>query len=195
MTTENLAINAGSGDTYQSGSTSNFANSNMLLNAGGRYGAWRWPCTVPQGATITSATLSVWLNNSSYVDPVGTFYGLDADNVAAFDGTDNEVTDKGLTTASLGWNASGLTHNQYYEHDVTSIIQEIVNRGGWSAGNGIGICYLTGAGALLRFPQYDGDSSHPALLDIVYTTAAAAAHAGGKIRRARLAGKIGGSLA
>lgn len=175
MTIENLVIGAGNCDAVEYGSGGMaVATSNMLLNLNGRMGAWRFQSYAPQGATIDSAALSVYINNSSYLNPQGDFYGLDADNIAEWnsDTPSFQITQYSFTTASLDW-TTNVSATGYYEHDVTAMIQEIVNRSGWAAGNWLGLVYKIDADTNFRLPQYDnGVSGQVAKLDIDYTAPA-----------------------
>lgn len=173
MTIETITIASGQDDAAEYGSgTMAVDTANMLLTLSDRRGAWRFQSYAPQGSTVNSATLSVYVNNSSYLAAVGTFYGLNADNIAAW--TSNtptgQISGYGETTASLAWN--GTMAVQYYDHDVTDMVQEIFDRPGWTAGNHLGLVYLTGSGVYFRFPQYEGTPSKPAILEIDYTAPA-----------------------
>ena len=105
--------------------------------------------TIPQGATITSAHITFYnggdtlsLNNTD-----STFTGEDVDNAATFSTTADYKARRGtvvggannnyLTTATVNWDTvPAETIGQYYDSpDIKTIVQEIVNRAGWTSGN------------------------------------------------------------
>jgi len=96
-------------------------------------GFWRFQnIAVPQGATIETASFKVyWEAGSSR-----TFKVIALDNDDAPQPTNNTYADHSLeTTASADWtidNSEGA-----YTVEVKTIIQEIVDRSGWSSGNAI----------------------------------------------------------
>tara|TARA_B100000519_G_scaffold82656_1_gene71357 strand:+ start:423 stop:854 length:432 start_codon:yes stop_codon:yes gene_type:complete len=96
-------------------------------------GYWRFQnIAVPQGATIETASFKVyWEAGSSR-----TFKVIALDNDDAPQPTNNTYADHSLeTTASADWtidNSEGA-----YTVEVKTIIQEIVDRSGWSSGNAI----------------------------------------------------------
>jgi hypothetical protein len=52
--------------------------------------------------------------------------------------------------------------------DITSIVQEIVKRPGWSSGNAL-VIIITGTGERVA-ESYDGDQAAAPLLHVVYNT-------------------------
>ena len=61
--------------------------------------------------------------------------------------------------------------DDYDTADITTVVQEIINRGGWSSGNDMGFLILndgSGNGVSHLWRAYDGDSATAALLTIVY---------------------------
>ena len=133
--------------------------------------------TVAQGTTITSATLTVYVRNVNYADSGARvrIYGDDVDNSAALSGTHNPVDGWTNTTAYYDWNpyaASGAS-----TADVTSIVQEILNRGSWASGNAISFAMgdaVAGSDSYFKVEIYDYDADTSALLaelEIVYPDA------------------------
>jgi len=96
-------------------------------------GYWRFQnIAVPQGATIETASFKVyWEAGSSR-----TFKVIALDNDDAPQPTNNTYADHSLeTTASADWTID--TSEGAYTVEVKTIIQEIVDRSGWSSGNAI----------------------------------------------------------
>ena len=100
---------------------------------------FRFPnITVPQGSTISSALFFVknfgW--NSGTVDGVIRWRIEDADDVAT--GTSNlYVMDDTIWNATLttAYTDQALNGQDDLNVDITTTVQEVINRGGWSSGN------------------------------------------------------------
>lgn len=118
------------------------------------------------GATITSATLSL-MDTAITGSPNIKVVADDVDNAAAW-GSASRPSQVTQTTASTTWQPTG---GGPYTVDVTSIVQEIVSRGGWAQGNAMRFALLDqGTGnAYVRVVQLEHVSSDEADLDITYT--------------------------
>lgn len=124
--------------------------------------------TVPQGKTITSATLTLTKGFADTGSLSAAIRGHNVDNSGAFT-TAAAVTGAAITTAasatitstSAAWNAAGTI-----TVDVTAVVQAIVNRSGWASGNALSLLGVnvasTGNG---YFEVLDASAS----LSIVYT--------------------------
>jgi hypothetical protein len=132
---------------------------------------------IPQGATIQSATLEVWVY--SHGGATGSSYtaGIrieDSDNAAAFScATNNEVEDRSYLGTTVSWSipSSGLPTGQWNSSpDLASLIQQIVDRPGWSSGNylSLGIWGETAAGGCKEY-IYDYGSGHAELPRLTVT--------------------------
>ena len=117
------------------------------INAGVDYwNGWRFTnVTVPQGVTVNSASLDLFSAGvTSGTSAQAIFYGVGADNATTFANTaGNKPETKARTTASATkslsiatWNTTGFGVDPI---DVTSLVQEIINRVGWSSGNALAI--------------------------------------------------------
>lgn len=126
--------------------------------------------TIAQGSTINSATLTYTANSTNAGILATILHGFAEDNTSDFSGGDPSGRSK--TTASANFNRSGVAFNTTYTVDVTSIIQEIVNRGGWSSGNSLGFINEDNGSTSsnMSFYAYDGDSTKAVLLDVDYGT-------------------------
>jgi hypothetical protein len=147
---------------------------------GASYNAgWRWQnVTVPALATITSATLHVRARNAIsggvITDVHGKFRGYKGDapqwQTAVFV-PDPTVTPGGSgTTAGTDWDPTVWVVNDYYDIDLTAVVQEIVN-GTWTSGFDLAIAGLddgTAAGVVARFYQFDDGDTNANTITIVY---------------------------
>ena len=93
---------------------------------------------IPQGWTITSAYLKPFCfesNNNVIVN--SKIHGEATDNAVAFSTEAN--FDNRIRTSAVEWNNIGawVINTRYSSPNIKTIIQEIVNRVGWSSGNAI----------------------------------------------------------
>jgi len=131
--------------------------------------------TIPQGATITSAKITFIDNSSGNSRTINfKFIGVDEDNTGDFVASPlSTCRTRVHTTASVDWDIT-FTPSSGTERDspsLTSIIQEIVDRGGWSSGNTIGI-YLYDDGSVddsyYDYKYYSSYPSYAPLLTVTY---------------------------
>lgn len=148
--------------------------------------------TVPQGATIDSATLTLNIINISGT-PNTSLYGVDVDNAAAFVDPGNMPSTATRTTASADPDPTGTGTKVI---TITAIVQEIVNRGGWASGNAMAFVIDDNAGSGTHYweaEDLEAGPSDEAQLDITYTAGASAA---GPLVAGKLVGRgiLGGRL-
>lgn len=103
--------------------------------ANNRIGALRFPATgIPQGSTISSATLTINIAVATSADPANAVLLVTGDDV------DDSPALSSTHRPSLGWTdttATGTANNLAVGPvaiNVTSVVQEIVNRPGFSGG-------------------------------------------------------------
>lgn len=120
---------------------------------------------IPQGATILSAKLTLTANENKSLTTVNSILSaIDADNPSApttYSGAETATR----TTATVAWDDIGAwtLDTAYDSPDITTIIQEIVDRPGWASGNAI-VVYLEDAastavnGTYRRAYSYNGSS-------------------------------------
>jgi hypothetical protein len=96
--------------------------------------------SVPPSAVIVNARLSFHTYSSSYDNAYFTLYGHDTGNAGDF-ATNPIIKGRSYTDASLTWGQSGLAAD-WHDSDVTSIVQEIVNRGDWGSGNAMAFLFI-----------------------------------------------------
>ena len=129
--------------------------------------------TVPQGATISNAYVQFKCDETGSGAISLTIRGEDIDDAPTFTLTSGDITSRTTTTASIGWsppdwNTVGEAGVNQRTSDISSIIQEIMGRPGWSSGNNLAII-ITGTGT--RWAEsYDGDSAGAPLLHVEYDT-------------------------
>ncbi|AUP80619.1 IPT/TIG domain-containing protein [Flavivirga eckloniae] len=98
---------------------------------------------IPQGANITDANIQFTADSSAGTDPVElTIYGEAVDNAAPYTLTNGDLSARTLTTTREVWTITETwaTDDKLPAQqtvDLSSIVQEIVNRPGWVSGNSI----------------------------------------------------------
>ena len=156
------------GDAF--GGSSNASNGFRFLNV-----------TIPAGSTINSAFWDGYNNyGGGYATHVKTlFYCEAADNPATFS-LISRPSGRTKTTANVAWdsNSGSTPDNTYFSAtgtpppDIKTCIQEVVDRGGWASGNALVVLNIgNGSDTDWQFYpySYDGDSTHPPKLTIIYT--------------------------
>ena len=128
---------------------------------------------VPQGATINSASLSVNVFSNDYDDANMVIYGNNVDDALNFLDDPDIIDTRIRTTANVNWIQGAVETGWHSAPDLSLIIQEIVNRPGWVAGNDLVLLLIsnTDVNNLLIISSYDGDPSLAARLHIDYTAA------------------------
>ena len=170
MATLSRTIAASSDDARQSNDAVVTSGTNISVDFSYRLAGLRFTnITIPQGATINSATLTVYLPNASYDSPDVTIWGEDIDDAPTFTTADNNISGRTPTTATVVWNAANIGTGWKAAPGLASIIQEIVNRAMWASGNDIALILKGNSTNPLRFNSYDGGASDYATLDIDYT--------------------------
>jgi type IV pilus assembly protein PilY1 len=136
--------------------------------------------TVPNAATITSATLTVDLvtaprSASNELLIFGELAANSATFTAILDGLASRTRTMSFTAAivpeSTGtWNISTTDPLWTGSSDLTAVIQEIVNQTGWASGNALSFIIDTDDSTqLARIEAYDGSPSNAAQLAISYS--------------------------
>lgn len=125
---------------------------------------------IPPGATIKSATLSICSYTLDLTGRITAKLQAEAsDNPGDF--TARRISNVKGTTASRAWNWDAAWNpNTWYESpDIGQVLQEVINRPGWSAGNALVILYMSSDyEADRRFWAYDGAPDKAARLKITY---------------------------
>ena len=127
---------------------------------------------VPPGAEIVKATLKVCANANGLGGQINAVVTAEAaDNVTAY-GSSHRLCDVASSAASQvwAWDTTWSADTWYESPDLRAVIQEIVDRPGWSAGNALAIICVGdySAGSDRQFWSYDGDPDRAAQLEIKY---------------------------
>jgi hypothetical protein len=128
--------------------------------------------SVPKGATVTNAYIQFTVDEPASRTCRLTIKGENSDNAAPFTSLNKNVSGRIKTAASITWNPAGWTTagdagTAQKTPDLKTIVQQIINRAGWSSGNSM-VFIFTGTGTRIA-ESYEGSASQAALLTIVYS--------------------------
>ena len=144
------------------------------------WNGFRWNnVTIPQGATINTATVTLYgaaTNGGTTAKTI--WYGEAADDAATFSSsTAGKPEGRTRTSASVtkdfaisAWGSIGF--NTGDKVTVTSLVQEIINRGGWVSGNDLVLVAGDNGSSNTNYighSTYDRATDRGALLEIDYT--------------------------
>ena len=131
---------------------------------------------IPAGATISSATIQFQVDESTSGDVELSIRGQAADDAPTFDNVSEDISSRSLTAATVAWSPpdwpdTGVAGADQRTPDIAAVIQEIVDRSGWSSGNSLAVI-ISGTGKRTA-EAYDGDESAAPLLTVAYSIAPA----------------------
>ncbi|UJS17547.1 MAG: hypothetical protein L3J17_00415 [Candidatus Jettenia sp.] len=126
---------------------------------------------IPKNATITNAYIQFKVDEITSEATSLTIQGEDVDNAVTFAAVSRNISLRPRTTAGVSWSpvpwtTVGVSGSDQQTSDISSVIQEIVNRSGWSNGNSL-VVIITGTGRRMA-ESYEGSQSGAPLLHVVY---------------------------
>ena len=170
MATWNGICGASADDAKQAGTTVTLNNTQIILSAGTQWAGLRFPgCSIPKGAAITSAILTLELVADNTDPGALVFYGEAADNAAAFTTAASNISGRAMTTANVAWSSGALGNGDKNSPDLAAILTEITGRSGYAAGNAVALILDATGTTSLRFTSYDSSTSLCARLAVVYS--------------------------
>lgn len=136
-------------DNTQDNRARQFSNGNMEVGSFDindefrEWGAIRFVADIPQGATITSAYVQFQSDDSGLPesDPSEVrFYAEDVDDSPLFVDVSNNLSSRTRTSAFVDWTVPAFTvpavaTANERSPSLVSIVQEVIDRAGWSSGN------------------------------------------------------------
>jgi len=127
-----------------------------------------------KGQIIKSAYIQFTSEDKDDGNAVVTIYGHDIDDAPTFTNSDGDISSRTLTSASVTWNIPDWDDNKsksaQQTSDITSIVEEIVNRPNWSEDNSMVFIISDGQGSDRDAYTYDEKSSKAAKLYITTLT-------------------------
>lgn len=121
--------------------------------------------TVPQGATVCTNTYLEFEADESNAEVTSLFiFAEDADDAGALGTGNGDLSSRTPTSAQVPWTnvpawTAGVT---YQSPSIQSVIQEIVDRPGWSSNNEM-VLIVTGGGGSRVAESNDGNGEEPVL--------------------------------
>lgn len=171
--TENIGAGADDGSEVSGNWFGTFGAADIGRGYGGaaQHGGFRFQTVdVPQGASVSSATLTIRVISMSGT-PTVSIYADDVDDAPAWGASSRpssgftKTTAKTSITSAIGTGLEAI--------DVTAIVQEIVDRAGWTNNNDIrfGAFNTKASGSYQYFTveMYENAGTDEAQLDITYT--------------------------
>ena len=149
-----------------------------LRNARKQHIAFIFDTTIPQGATITSAILEVYLSYYSGANIIGEMYCEDVDAPADLDTGDvDNISSRTRTTAVVDPCNPNTGKTTQALPELKTIVQEVVDRPGFSGT----ICFLwistteinQGRCQIEDYNRVSGESEHAGRLTVEYTSGSA----------------------
>jgi hypothetical protein len=121
---------------------------------------------IPAGAQITNAYVQFTSDRADSGATSLTIRGQDADNAAGFTSSGFNVSSRARTGAFASWLPPAWTSGQagaaQRTPDLSSLVQEIVDRPGWNSGQALALI-VTGSGRRVARSYNGGASSAPLL--------------------------------
>ena len=126
---------------------------------------------IPQGATIKAAYVQFTVDETSDDPTQLEIRGQASDNAASFSQAHYDISSRTTTNAKVSWTPeSWLRRDEsgpaQRTPDISTIIQEIVDRAGWQQGNGLAII-VTGSGKRVAV-SHDKNPKQAPMLHIEY---------------------------
>ena len=177
ITTVQVRVASGSDDAEERASGSMRVGSSdleLVIDGGGNQtvGMRFNGLDMRQDAAIVNAHIQFQVDETTSVLTSLTIQGEDADNASAFTSSAGNISSRPRTTAAVlwdpvPWTTVGEASLDQRTSDIASVIQEIVNRAGWSSGNSL-VTIITGSSE--RVPEsYDGVQNAAPLLHVEYS--------------------------
>ena len=146
--------------------------------------------TIEQGTTIQNTYIQFQVDETGSGSVSLTIKGEDIDNASQFEFGDSTygISSRSTTAESVAWSppawgSTGAAGVDQRTPDISSIIQEIVDRPGWSSGNAL-VIIITGTGTRTA-ESYDGNAGAAPLLHVEWDVGGVASisHVPGSWRR------------
>jgi hypothetical protein len=127
--------------------------------------------SIPQSATITNAYLQFQVDETHSGSAALMIEGEATDDAQAFTTANGNISSRNLTGATVNWAPApwttvGDTGADQQTPDLTSVVQEIVDRSGWSSGNSL-VIIISGNG-LRTAESFNGDAAGAPRLHVEY---------------------------
>ncbi|MEN7973940.1 MAG: metallophosphoesterase, partial [Verrucomicrobiota bacterium] len=125
---------------------------------------------IPQGATLTAAYIEFTVDETTSEATDVQFQTQAVDHAEPFTTTAFNLTDRPWNPDTVSWSipAWSSVGTKQQSPDITAMVQEVVNRSGWSSGNSM-VFLISGAGKRVA-EAFDGAPAAAPLLHIEFDT-------------------------
>lgn len=124
---------------------------------------------IPSGAEITSATIDFTAERSDTEVTQLQIAGLDIDDAPSISHDANTLSNGTTTSASVDWTPESWSIGDVYSTpDLSTVVQEIIDRSGWCGGQSLGFI-VSGSGERAAL-SYNNNPGKAALLRVSYNT-------------------------
>ena len=120
---------------------------------------------IPQGSTIQNAHITWQAKEAQSAITNLTFHAEAVDNAATFTEAASNISSRAKTTASVTWSGvpAWTVDASYQSANLSAIVQEVVNRTGWSNGNALNVIVEGTVGSHRTPWSWDGTGTEPSL--------------------------------
>ena len=126
---------------------------------------------IPQGATITSASIELNSWNSQSGTGTVNIYADDVDNSSAIITSDDDISDRTKTTEYVTWSLGNWGYDvDYSTPDLSDVVQEITDRSNWQSGNDMTFMIYEVSGSQKKFTTTDYSSYYSPTLSVAYSS-------------------------
>ncbi len=126
--------------------------------------------SIPQGASIISSSIEFEVDEAKTAQTSVVIRGEASNNALTFSTSNANISSRPKTVSQISWNnipGWPTVNAKQQSPDISSVIQEIVNRPGWQTGNAIGL-YIDGTGKRTA-ESYNGEPAAAAKLTVQYS--------------------------
>jgi len=176
VSTFDLRIGAGNDDAEEDAASGGMyltsSDLELVRDSGDQIVGMRFaPLSVPPGAVVHQAYVQFTVDEVSSETTSLVLHGEAADHAAPFGAGTADISSRPRTSAAVSWQppawaAQGDSGPAQRTPDISVLVQEVVNRPGWQAGNALSII-VTGSGHR-EADSYDGNPATAPLLHIAY---------------------------
>ena len=124
---------------------------------------------IPSNSNILDVYLEFYARGFSWLATDLTVHGEDIDSSIEYASSNFNITNRNKTDASVPWNNVPVWYdnNFYQTPNLSPIVQEIISRPGWTAGNNMSML-IDGGPERRRAETYESTGGPPARLVIIY---------------------------
>jgi len=168
----NEEVTAGADDGIELNASAWYNDAEYMMATKDRHAGIRFASVgVPQGANITSATMKLFVHSYCNTDFTPQVVFSNVDSAPAWT-ANNRPSQMPNRLGGVGWNPASSLNTDDSIPGLTSPIQTIVSRSGWSSGNAMR-CEISEDtkvwGDAVWFAAHEHATRNPARLDITYT--------------------------